>query len=663
MTTDSSRIAKARELFGAGEYSGAQTIFQEALQEFPDDPQLLMMVGLCLRRQGRLDEGIAMLEQAVQAAEDDAEVHVQLARARLDQGDIESARQSIRRCLSDNPNHLYARTLMGQIELHSGRPQAAIESLRTALRVDPDFVPALTGLAIALVELGRSDEARAHADKAVRKDSRDIGAQIAMARVFQAQGHTFFAEQCLRNALELQPDSAEIWAALGDIQASNGHHADAVKALNQALKLGSRTVQDLLKLAGSLRKLGRLDEARQVLARIISDRPEHAEARTRLAEIHLDQDQPEQARSLLAELDSDETPLVILLGARLAEISGQLEQAHAMAAGVHDHDDIEIADQARLLSARIARVKGAAVAARKALEPLINAGRREPQASWLLADIIAADGRIGDARKILERLIESREKFPDSTRARTARRLALMLGRAGEHEDAAKFLAIEGWRTSDYLPRILGQKAAPLFQAYRSLKSLDWSPLEPDDDRPQPIFILGWPGSGRDLLLAALAEPPGGMLLDSATTQRRRDALGLPLDPEKLARLDSPLIRLGRKRFLGELRGAPAIAGTTLIDPDWWEAASLPALARHFPQANVILPRVEAGALELFWRMSGFQDIEPMLAAWNEDEALLDHLRPTLPLNFIEVDLEVLLDQPEQTLKRLGERIGLETGR
>lgn len=658
MTIDSSRIDQARELFEAGDYAAAEAIFREALQENPDHPQILMMVGLCVRGRGRVEEGVALLKQAAGAGGDDCEVHVHLARARLDQGDVEGARESLKNCLTISPNHLQARTLLGQIELHSGRPRAAAESLQTALRVDPDHAPALAGLAMALLESGRASEARSYAEKAVRNDPKNITAQIAMAQVFQALGHASFAEQCLRNALELQPNSAEIWAALGGIQARNGQHADAAHALNQAVRYGSRTDMTLLGLASSLHKLGRLDDARRIIEQFIADMPDHPGARAKLAEIHLDREQPEQARPILANLEHEQAASITLLRARLAEASGELDQAHALAAELHRHDNNEIADKARMLTARVARARGSAVVARKALDPLIKAGRREPQASWMLADIVAESGQLDRAREILERLIDKDTQITAATRARTARRLALMLDRAGQYEQAGQFLEQPGWESCDYLPRILKDSPAPLYEAYQAIDTLHWDDLSVDDGRPQPVFILGWPGSGRDLLLSALEGQPAVTMMERTTGQRRREALGVPINPAQLTDVDEGRLRIGRKRFLGELRGVQV--GAAVVDPSWWEAASVAALGRFFPGARVILPRAEPAAQELYWLMAGYRNIEQMLAAKNEDDELLNHLKPMLPLNFIEVELEDLLDQPGQELDRLARSLGIE---
>ncbi len=655
--TDPSNINQARELFLAEEYAAAEPLYRDALQASPEDPHLLLMLGLCLRGQGDAPGSLALFEKAAQFGEDEAEAHFYLARALIDQGDTDGARASLKRCLTISPNHIDGRTLLGEMELRAGRPLAAIDSLQAALRIAPEHPPVLASLALALIETGRTDQARAYAEQAVKADPRNVTAQVAMARSFQALGHFGFAEQCLRNALELRPNTNELLASLGGVLAANGQHGEAAQMLGQAIRNGMRTELTMLGLAISLQRLGRYGEAQKTIEEFLAYRPEHMGARAKLAEVHLDRKQLQEAGRILDDLDQmGAVPMITLLQARLAESKGDLDRAHALAATLHLVDDTAVSDQARLLSGRVARARGAAVAARKALDPLIQAGRREPLASWLLAEAIAAGGQIERSREVLERLLANKRVMTPPMEAQTTRRLAIILSRAGHHEDAKKFLDNPGWRHCDYLPQILKDSPALMFNAYLGMDEPDWDELPAPDGGPDPVFVLGWPGSGRDLLLAALEANPAVTVLAPAGGRHRREALGIPLKPAQLASMDEARFRLGRKRFFKELR---ASGNQTIIEPCWWEAASLPALARYFPGARIIVPQAQTQALEMFWRLAGYQDIDEMLAARNEDEELLAHLRPLLNLRFIDIDLESLLAQPERELDQLGTALDL----
>ncbi len=658
MNTESSTLNQAREHFLAGNYHAAEPIYQAALAADRDNPHLLLMTGLCRHGLGDSSEALKLLEQAADL-DDDAEAQLFLARVQLDTGQRVEAEQSLKRCLAINPNHAGARTMVGELELHNHRPAAAIQALKAALRIAPDHPPALAALALALVETGQTAQARAYAERALKADPKSLNAQVALARVFQALGHLSFAEQCLRNALDLRPQAIDLIAALGGVVAASGRHAEAVELFNRAIRQGFRTETTLMGAALSLQKLGRFDEAAGLVEQLLAGMPEHFGGRAKLAELYLDRDQADQARQQLAALRSPSQPTAItLLEARLAELEGKLDKAHNLAASLHHDPQASIAERARLLSGRVACARGSAVAARKALMPLIEAGKHEPQASWLLADAIAAGGQIQRAREVLDRLIADEIRSSPLVRAQTSRRLAIMLIQAGEFDAAQAYLEPPGWKTCHYLEQILNNSPAPIFESYLRLDKIDWESFAVEQPRADPVFVLGWPGSGRDLLLAALDSAENTTMLDPANSGRRRTALGIPLKPSQLSDLDEGRFRLGRRRFLSELGASDQRA----VDPCWWEAAAVPGLLRYFPGARIVVPRVRSEALELYWRLCGFKSTGQMMAARNEDEELLSHLRSLLPTQFIDLDLDALVDHPQDTLELLEDSLEIRFG-
>jgi Tfp pilus assembly protein PilF len=660
MTTDSSRLEQAQEHFQSGNFQAALSVLEQALQDEPDDSQLLTLSGLCLQRLGRASEGVTQLAKASEQAPADAEIQYLLASAQLDLGQTDPARHSIDRCLKADPNHLRARTLLGHIELRRQHPQAAANCFQAALRIDPDYPLALTGLAMALLGTGQPELARSNAERAASLDPNNAMTQIALARSYQALGHDNFAEQCLRNAASLHPRSGQIWGSLGALLGKTGQHREAIDAFKRALRLGVDTNRIRLGLASCQQQLGQLHEAHDTVVNFLAEQPDQPVGLALMVEILLDLKRTDQAAALLERLlKIEQGPRVTLLRARVAEARQDHVEAHALASELHQQSDQELADAARLLSGRVARARGTAVAARKALQPLIDAGRHEPTASWLLADTIAAGGHVERAREVLERLVGNQMQVTPAVRARTARRLAMLLDRAGEHAEADRHLELPGWRNCDLLARLAQDSPADVRAAWNQPgESLpEAGPI--DDGRPDPIFVLGWPGSGRDLLLSVLEEQGELVMLDPAREKVRREALGLPLLPRDIPALDEGRIRLARKRFFSELRGQRLPDNGGVVDSGWWEVTSLPALARFFPGATVLVPWAETPALEYHWLLAGYRDIDTMLSAYREERQRFLRLKGQLKLNFIELAVPDLVEAPGPSLAPLGEQLGV----
>lgn len=76
------------------------------------------------------------------------------------------------------------------------------------------------------------------------------------------------AAAAFRKAVDLKPDYAEAWNELGYALRNRGDYPESVKAYDEALRLKPRFPEALEYLGEAYVKMGRLDDARQVLERL-----------------------------------------------------------------------------------------------------------------------------------------------------------------------------------------------------------------------------------------------------------------------------------------------------------------------------------------------------------------------------------------------------------
>ena len=76
------------------------------------------------------------------------------------------------------------------------------------------------------------------------------------------------ATASFRKAVELKPDYAEAWNELGYALRNSGDYPESIKAYDEALRLKPRFPEALEYLGEAYVKMGRLDDARQVLERL-----------------------------------------------------------------------------------------------------------------------------------------------------------------------------------------------------------------------------------------------------------------------------------------------------------------------------------------------------------------------------------------------------------
>jgi tetratricopeptide (TPR) repeat protein len=643
MSTPEQLMTDIRSMLQEGRYADAAAACREALGEAPDNPDLRMLMGLCDEAAGRPDSAKAWMEKALDKNADHPAARYHLGRLLLAAGQDDEARQVLEECVARDPNHAAARTLIARLDQRAGNIDEAIEGLRTALRADEDHAPAYAGLAILLLQQGHVEEAYKHASQAVRLRPADAYSQITMAQVFQAQGHLDFAEQCLRNAVEQQPNHPQLVAALEQLQRVRQPGGDE-----------ANTPEALLARMREHYRVGRITPAAEIALalqhRIEPAAPELLE----VAEVLMDAGQIEASSEMLQRAD-DSQPRLGLSQARLSAVQGDMDGALARLSQLLDNETFRVRHDARRLAADLHLRNNRLPDALNVMLPLADEPDLPPASVRMLAQLYHVSGDTAAARKLLENLVAG-DALIEAERAVSHNLLGRILDESGAFEAAARHLSEGGWRAPFMVGELERVSPDALRQACGALKEWPFSTQAVDDGRRAPVFVTGWPGSGRDALLPALANVPGVRVLVPEELNRRRELLGLPASPDQLAMLSDSELRKVRKRYLQGGADEPALT----LEPGLPEATAWPAIARYFPGARIVRLKAEAPALRLHWRLAGCRDLDRMVEVWSSEEELCDQLQGLLPLNVLDIETDALIDNPQQTAATLADFLGLE---
>src|SRR5438132_456876 len=95
-------------------------------------------------------------------------------------------------------------------------------------------------------------------------------------------GNPAQAEQVFRQALDLDPDNADVWCLLGIVCRAQGHHAAAVQSYREALKRKPDFVEGLNNLGNVLVDQGQFEEAADCYRQVLRLRPDYAQAHNNL---------------------------------------------------------------------------------------------------------------------------------------------------------------------------------------------------------------------------------------------------------------------------------------------------------------------------------------------------------------------------------------------
>ncbi len=665
-------IEEALQHLKSGNYTAAETLYRQMLADEPDNPEVLYMLALSRQGQNDLDAPLELLGKAIRVQPKNPTLHHTLGMIQLQRRDLNDAERSFHTAVGIDPNFAAAQNGIAAVELARGRFAAAEQTLRKALRAEPDNPQVLLNMGIAMLEQDRATDAISWLQRVIDQQPENHFALFHLGRALLAQGNPGFAAGAFEKAAKLQPQSAETVVLLAEAQSRNQQHEEAARSYRRALDLGVETPQTLAGMARALAALGRHRESEGAYLRALrlSSGAGFEEVLLDFATDLLQQERHgEVIQRLQGRFENDlqqaqDPARVTRILARAKLDSGDAVAARdllrpLLAGGAPD-------DEARLLLARALRQAGEKEAAQAQLDRLLQSDEPPVDALLFAAREQLADG---DLKGGIERLrgVQRRHDLSHEQRQRAVSMLANALHRAGEYQSAwEQYLGLDP-QVADvmHLPQ---EQALQLEQDQPAETAMDrevawsWPPQPLDDGRPEPVFLLGWPGSGRRRLLQALGAHSEILAVQDrmATQQERRQLISHPRGREPLNNLTVAQIQLARRKYWKSLRRVAPRAGEQLtIDALWLQVEALPTIYRLFPQARVIVLSSDPRDLAVAWLQSSFRDPEGMARRYVQQAALLQRCQEGVPLKYIEVSAERLQASTANSLRDLVSALGL----
>lgn len=186
-----------------------------------------------------------------------------LARARtlVEEGRVRDAIDVYRALVSDHPSNVRARNNLGVLYDELGSHELALEQFEAARELEPENVEVLTNLGASLGGVGRFEE----------------------------------AERELRRAQRLDPEALDVRANLGILYYRRGLYAQAEAELRWVCERDHDHGPAHFYRGEALNRLGRVDQAMDVLERAIHLQPENAKAFYTLGILFDKKHMPEEA--------------------------------------------------------------------------------------------------------------------------------------------------------------------------------------------------------------------------------------------------------------------------------------------------------------------------------------------------------------------------------
>ena len=231
----------------AGVYRDQVTFFRHIVSLNPQARGAHANLGNALRKQGRLEECLAISLSGIGKDPDAAKVHTNVGLVLLKHGRFGEAEPYLRRALALEPRNPYFLQNMGELLRKQDRHAEAVEYYGAALKSDARFALAHAALGDALFRLARYDEAiepleRAidlQADSSRTRSSRKLLAQARNRLATLRFEHQQYEEalDLFQSLVEMDPQNASAHTNTGVVLYHLGRFEAALQSFDRALAL------------------------------------------------------------------------------------------------------------------------------------------------------------------------------------------------------------------------------------------------------------------------------------------------------------------------------------------------------------------------------------------------------------------------------------------
>jgi Flp pilus assembly protein TadD len=242
---------RARSALAAGDAEGAAGFARRLLAIAPRQPQVLHLLAVAERRNGRLDEARALFTSALAADLGNAEICNNFA------------------------------NLLDEI----GEPGTARDLYRRAIERAPAYADALINLAVVCRKLDAVTEGLSAAGRAAELAPTSARAWIILGQLREDAGDGQGATSAFDQALAIEPRNPRALAAAAALALQRG--GEAVAAFDRALAVTPDDPNLALGRAASLHARGDTSGAIAALEKLVGDEPGQVEAQSMLAKLHI----------------------------------------------------------------------------------------------------------------------------------------------------------------------------------------------------------------------------------------------------------------------------------------------------------------------------------------------------------------------------------------
>jgi tetratricopeptide (TPR) repeat protein len=261
----------------------AYQLVRKARDLQPQDTAVADTLGWVLYKRGDYQRALPLLQESAEKAPDNPEIQFHLGMTAYMMGQTDLAKVALRKAAAaakDFPGKDESKRRLVMLETGTAAsPDVSIAQLEAVTKEQPNDPVSQMRLGDAYEKQGASDKAAAAFEQALKLNPKLASAITKLAQLNAGQLHN--KEKALayaKKARELAPADPQVAAILGKVAYQSGNFTWSYSLLQEAARQRQNDPSVLQDLAWAAYSLGKVNEARGAMQKILANNPDSAQA-------------------------------------------------------------------------------------------------------------------------------------------------------------------------------------------------------------------------------------------------------------------------------------------------------------------------------------------------------------------------------------------------
>ena len=277
------QLALAQTYVLRGANKEATTAFNDALKLDGKNMEARLGLARLQINSGSAADAVPLMLKIVEENPRNLEARLLLLHGLMAVGDLPQATQQMNVLLQANPDSATVQTAAGMLAQMKQDTAGARAAYSRALEADPRSYQALAGLLTAEMQGKQFGNAKALIEKQLALTPNDPNVLLMSAQTYNALGDAFAMEKALKKTVEVDPQSLQAYAMLGKMYYQQGRLDLARRELETYVNRAPNSVPANTMLGTILELQGRKDEAKTRYNKALQTDPRAAVAANNLA--------------------------------------------------------------------------------------------------------------------------------------------------------------------------------------------------------------------------------------------------------------------------------------------------------------------------------------------------------------------------------------------